>query len=206
MNFSESLKELREKSKKRNFDQTLDLIINFRGFDPRRDTLNTSTILPHISKKKKICAFLENPSKAVDYVITKTEIEKITADDLKKLTKEYDFFIASAKLMPVVATKFGKTLGIAGKMPDPKMGGVVMQESEAAIKESVHKLLQMVKIRAKEASIKVPIGKESMVNEELIENANAVLKAVIPALPKKELNIKSVMFKFTMSKPIKVKK
>ena len=91
-------------------------------------------------------------------------------------------------------------------MPDPEMGGVVMQETESGIKESVTKLSQMVKIRAKEASIKVPIGKESMINEELIENANAIIKAVVPALPKKELNIKSVMFKFTMSKPVKVKK
>ena len=206
MYFLESLKELREKSKKRNFDQTLDLIINLKNFDARRDSLNTFTLLPHIIKKKKICAFLEHPSESVDYSINKADIDRISPNEIKKMTKEYDFFICSARLMPIIATKFGKILGIAGKMPDPKMGGVIMQENDDVIKTSVTKLLKMIKIRAKESSLKIPIGKESMADQELVDNANEVLKAAVAALPKKELNIKSVMFKFTMSKPVKVKK
>ena len=206
MQFLQALEELRAKNKKRNFDQTLDLIINLKGFDPRRDNLNTFAILPHETRKKKICAFLEHHSNSVDYAIVKADIDKISADEIKRLAKEYDFFIASAKLMPLVALKFGKTLGIAGKMPDPKMGAVIMQENEEAIKETASKISKMIKVRAKEASIKVPIAKESTHNDKAIENANSILKTVINALPKKELNIKSVMLKFTMSKPVRVKK
>ena len=150
MQFLQALEELRAKNKKRNFDQTLDLIINLKGFDPRRDNLNTFAILPHETRKKKICAFLEHHSNSVDYAIVKADIDKISADEIKRLAKEYDFFIASAKLMPLVALKFGKTLGIAGKMPDPKMGAVIMQENEEAIKETASKISKMIKVRAKD--------------------------------------------------------
>jgi len=204
MNFNESLEELRKVSKKRKFDQTVDLIINLKDFDPRRDSLNTFAILPHLSVKKKVAAFLEKPSSHA-YSITKGDLEKIAQTDLKKLIREYDFFIANAKLMPFIAQKFGKVLGIAGKMPDPKMGCVLMQENENAIDDIIEKLSKMVKIKAKEASLKIPVGKESMQNKEIAENAQVAIKTVTEALPKKELNIRSVMLKFTMSKPIKIK-
>jgi len=204
MNLSESLAELRKISKKRNFDQTVDLIINLKDFDPRKDSLNTFAILPHLNLNKKIAAFLENPSPQV-YSITKKDIEKITNADLKRLIKEYDFFIANAKLMPIIAQKFGKILGTSGKMPDPKMGGVLLQENEEIIKEVVERLSKTVKIKAKEPSLKIAIGKESMPDQKIIENANIVIKTVIEALPKRELNLRSIMLKFTMSKPVKIK-
>ncbi len=206
MNFSESLVELRKKNKERNFDQTLDLIINLKDFDPRKDTVNTFVILPNVGKKKKICAFLENPSRAVDYVITKNEIDKISAKDIKGLIKEYNFFIANAKLMPKIASKFGKVLGLVGKMPDPKIGSVLTQEKDEIISSVVEKLSNIVKIRTKEASIKIGIGKETMSDSDLIKNAETVINTITKILPKKELNIKSVLLKFTMSLPIKVKK
>lgn len=204
MNFSEALAELRTKAKRRKFDQTLDLIVNLKDFDIKRESLNTFVILPHLNVKKKVCAFLEKPSQKV-FTITKNDIEKITKGDIKKLTKEYDFFIANAKLMPLIASKFGKILGSAGKMPDPKLGCIIMHEDEKTISETVERFSRMLKIKAKETSIKIPIGKESMSDKELEENASAVVKAIVDALTKKEHNIKSIMLKFTMSPPIKVK-
>lgn len=206
MNFSESIQELRKKNKKRNFNQTLDLIINLKDFDYRRETVNTFTVLPKIAKKRKICAFFENPSGIVDYVITKEDIDKIDPKDFKKLVRDFDFFIANAKLMPKIASKFGKILGTAGKMPNPKIGAVFTEESEENIKSIVEKLSGLIKIRTKEASIKVAVGKESMLDSELLKNIDLTLKTIIKALPKKELNIKSILLKFTMSPPVKVKK
>ena len=205
MNFSEALKELR-KGKKRNFDQTLDLIVNLRDLDLRRESLNTSAVLPFAPKKKKIAAFLENGSEKVDFVITKADIERMTADDIKKMISEYDFFLANAKLMPLIAMRFGKILGSAGKMPDPKLGCVLMQESEDAVASIVNKLSGTVKIKAKELSLKIAIGKESMPDEQLSQNADAVVSAVAAALPSNWQNIRSIMLKFTMTKPLKVKK
>jgi ribosomal protein L1 len=44
-----------------------------------------------------------------------------------------------------------------------------------------------------------------MEDEKIVENALAVYNTVLAALPKAKENIKSVMLKFTMSKPISVK-
>ena len=71
--FLSALQELRKTSAKRNFEQSVDLIINLKDFDIKRETINTSAVLPYLSIRKKVCAFLENISKEADYVITKKE-------------------------------------------------------------------------------------------------------------------------------------
>jgi ribosomal protein L1 len=206
MNFKEAIQELRNVSEKRNFDQTIELIVNLKNFDPQRESINTFLVLENV-QKKKVAAFLEKitKSEAVSKIFTKSDLEKITSKEMKKFSKEFDFFIASAKLMPVVASKFGKVLGAAGKMPDPKIGGVLMQEQEDILKQLAEKLEKTIKIKAKEKSLKIAIGKESMKDEILAESLDKTFKVVMAALPKKELNLRNVMIKFTMSKSIKVK-
>jgi len=63
---------------------------------------------------------------------------------------------------------------------------------------------KVIKIKTKEPSIKVVVGKESMEDEKIAENCNAVYNAVISSLPRNKQNIKNVMIKFTMTKPIEV--
>jgi len=206
MKFKEALEELRKSSEKRKFDQTLDLIVNLKNFDPQRETINTFVILPHPAKNKKIAAFLDTIKKSdsISLIITRENLDKINPKEMKKYAKENDFFIASAKLMPQVAAKFGKALGTTGKMPDPKIGSVLMQESDQLLKEIAEKLKKTVKIKSKERSLKIPLAKESMSDEQILENIDQTFKAVMNALPKKELNVRNVMLKFTMSKSIKV--
>ena len=206
MKFKEALEELRKSSEKRKFDQTLDLVINLKNFDPARETVNTSVLLSYPAKNKKIAAFLESIKKfdSIPLIISKDSMDKINPKEMKKYAKEYDFFIASAKLMPQVAAKFGKALGPTGKMPDPKIGSVLMQEQDALLKGIVEKLKKTVKIKSKERSLKIPLAKESMSDEQILENLNQTFKVVMQALPKKELNVRNVMLKFTMSKSIKV--
>ncbi|MBS3073646.1 hypothetical protein J4465_02530 [Candidatus Pacearchaeota archaeon] len=205
MEFLTLIQQLRKQTEKRNFDQTFDLIINLKDFDVRKESLNTSLELPVIPEKKKICAFLENPSSNVDHVITKADVEKLDLKQVKALGNQYDFFIASAKLMPTIAAKFGKVLGVMGKMPDPKIGSVIMQETEDNIKRTVEKLSKTLKIKAKEPSVKLAIGKESMKDEDLAKNASAVYDVIINSLSKREANVRSIMLKFTMGKPVKIK-
>lgn len=206
MKFKEALEELRKSSEKRKFDQTLDLIVNLKNFDPQRESINTFVILPYPAKKKKIGAFLDiiKKSDSVSLILSKDAIEKVTGKEMKKYSKEYDFFVASAKLMPLIAAKLGKFLGSAGKMPDPKLGSVLMQEQEELLKTAVEKLEKTVKIKAKEKSLKIPLAKESMSDEQILENLDKTFKAISIALPKRELNIRNVTIKFTMSKAIKV--
>jgi large subunit ribosomal protein L1 len=122
---------------------------------------------------------------------------------LKNLVKEYDFFIAAAPLMPAVATTFGKVLGPAGKMPSPQLG-ILPVEDENAIRNLLERISKSIKLRVKEAAIKVSVGKESMSDEQIIANASAVYSGLVNALPVKKDNVRKVMIKLTMSKPIQV--
>ncbi|HKL24222.1 MAG TPA: hypothetical protein VJ912_02720 [Candidatus Nanoarchaeia archaeon] len=199
-----SLKELREKSKERKFNQTVDLIVNFQKFNLKKDNVNLFVTLPHKIKDKKIAGFLEVKNKNVD-TITPNEFKKYSdKKELKKLTKKYEFFMAQANLMPKVASTFGRYLGPKGKMPSPQLG-LVNNPDEKTINEVIQKINTSIKIRPKEASIKTAIGKEKMEDKEIIENIMAVYNSLLKNLPKGKDNIKNIEIKFTMTKPQKIK-
>lgn len=202
MKVQEALAELR-KNEKRKFAQSVDLIINLKGLDMRKDNISTIIKVPHLVKEKKVCGFFTKKSDLVD-TITQPEFAKYKEkNELKHLVKNYDFFIAVAPLMPSVATVFGKALGPAGKMPSPQLG-IVPVENDAKIKEELDKISKSVKIRLKEASVKISIAKENMKDQEILENLKAIYSGVVAALPVKKDNVKSVLIKLTMSKPIKL--
>ena len=198
-----ALEELR-KEKERKFDQTLDLIVNLQKFDVKKSQLNFLITLPHKIKDKKIAGFLEVKNNNLD-TITLEEFKKYTdKKKLKNLVNKYDFFIAQASLMPKVATTFGRVLGPAGKMPSPQLG-IIMDANDKAINEIKDKVNNILKIKIKEASIKVAAGKQSMSDEDLIENIMAVYNSLLKELPRDKENIKNIELKFTMTKPQKLK-
>ncbi len=198
-----ALVELR-KGKERKFDQTLDLIINLQKFDPRKNSINLVIPVPFKIKDKKICAFLETENKNIT-TITQIGFKKYSdKKELKNLVKKFDFFIAEAKLMPIVATTFGRALGPAGKMPSPQLG-IIMQVNDKTIEDLKNKINSSIKIRTKEASIKLSIGKQSMKDEELIQNIMAIYDTIVKELPRNKENIKNIEIKFTMTKPQKIK-
>jgi ribosomal protein L1 len=106
--------------------------------------------------------------------------------------------------MPAVATSFGKVLGPAGKMPSPQLG-ILPSEDEKPIKDLLGRINRIVKIKSKEPSLKITIGKEDLKDEELAENAVKIYTEVFKVLPRQKENIKSILIKFTMTKPIKIK-
>ena len=202
MKLDKALEKLR-KDKERKFDQTVDLIVNFKGVDLRKDAVNIVINLPNKIKEKKVAAFFKEKSKLVD-TITEPEFKKYGEKTaLKNIVKKYDFFIAEAGLMPKVATNFGKVLGPAGKMPSPQLG-ILGKVGDAEIKEVLDRIEKSLKIRAKEASVKVAVGKQSMKDEEIMENIQKIYEGIVKTLPAKRDNLKNVMVKLTMSKPIKV--
>ncbi|MBL7058968.1 hypothetical protein ISS08_00760 [Candidatus Pacearchaeota archaeon] len=197
-----ALEELRQ-SKERKFDQTVDLILNLKKFDVKKSNVNLLIEIPHKIKDKKIAAFFETKNNNVD-TITFAEFKKYKDKHLvKKLVDKYDFFIAQASLMPKVATFFGRVLGPTGKMPSPQLGilATVDDESIATLKNKIN---NTVKFKVKEASIKLPVGKQSMKDSEIIENIIAIYDYVVPTLPRNIENIKNVELKFTMTKPVKI--
>ncbi len=201
--FLEAVKKLREEKGKRNFDQTLDLIVNLKNFDIRREAFSLFIEVPNKIKEKKIAGFFEKESKSVETIIKDNFSRYKEKKDIKKLIKKYDFFIANAKLMPLVATSFGRVLGPAGKMPSPQLG-ILANEDEKTINAVKEKINSTVRIKIKEPSIKTGIARQSNSDEEIVKNIMAVYNKLIEALPKKKENIRNVKIKFTMGEPILV--
>lgn len=199
-NLEKAFSELR-KEKKRKFTQTVDLIVNLQNYDARKEALNTFLKVPHPTEKK-VCAFLTKKTKIIP-CLTEDDFSKYKEKkDMKKLANSFDFFIATPQLMSKIASKFGRVLGPLAKMPSPQ-GGIIPKEDEATIKETAEKMKSLVRIKNKEASIKLSVGKETMSDKELIENIESLLNNLEKKLPRGKDNIKDAYVKFTMTKPIK---
>ncbi len=207
----ETLKNLRSISKKRKFKQTIDLIVNFKDLDLKKNNVDFFVSLPYFRGKNiKVCAIVDNElgnqaKELCGLVILKKDLEKYKEDLklVKRVSKEYDFFIAQANLMGKIATVFGRILGPLGKMPNPKIGAVLPPVGQ--IKPAVEKFKKLVRLMTKkEHIIKLCIGKEDMGDEEIAENIYFVYDQLVHHLPKGQGNIRDVLIKFTMSKPLKV--
>lgn len=201
--FLKALEELRKTSTKRNFSQTVDLIINLKEFDVRREAFSLFVQAPHKVKERKVAGFFEKKSNFIDTIIKDEFVRFKEKKDFKKLAESYDFFIANSKLMPSIATTFGRTLGPAGKMPSPQLG-IIVDEDEKSIADIVKKINNTVKVKVKEPSIKIPVALESLKDSDIVGNLMTVYQKIIDTLPKKFDNVRNVKIKFTMSKPVGV--
>lgn len=208
----QAIQHLREFSKKRNFSQTVDLIINLKGLDVKKqgNNIDIFATLPHARKKKlKICALvgheLSQSAKIFDKVVVQDEFNKYQADPklVTELTRNYDMFVAQANLMGPIATTFGRTLGPKGLMPNPRSGAVVPPEANLELLSI--KLQKTVRLQTKkEAIVKAPIGSEDMKDEEIADNVLSAYNTLIHSLPQEEHNIKNVALKTTMGPAIKI--
>ena len=202
--FLKAVNKLREENKKeRKFDQTIDIIVNLKNFDIRKQAFNTFINLPNKIKDKKIAGFFDKENKLIDVVKKDNFLMYKNKKDIKKLVKSYDFFLANAKLMPSVATSFGRILGPAGKMPSPQLG-ILANEEETIIKNTIEKVNKSVRIIVKQPSIKIGVAKLSLENEKIVDNLVNAYNQILNNLPKGIDNIKNVKVKFTMSKPVTV--
>ncbi|MGC9309298.1 MAG: 50S ribosomal protein L1 [Candidatus Nanoarchaeia archaeon] len=201
MEVKKALQELRKE--KRKFNQTIDIVINLKDVDLKKDNINFLVNMPH-PLGKKICGFLTRKVDIID-TITPEEFDKYKEPkQIKKLAKKYDAFIASASLMKDIASKFGRYLGPSGKMPNPQ-AGIIPTEDDKKIKDVVEMMKKVVKLRPREKSIKIGIGKEDMDDKKIEENVNSIISAVESKLPKGKENIKNILIKLTMSKPVRLR-
>ncbi|MGK0209308.1 MAG: large subunit ribosomal protein L1 [Patescibacteria group bacterium] len=201
MEFTQAINELKNE-KARKFSQSVDLIVNLKNFDVRKEALNTFISVPNPTEKK-IGAFLTKPSKLLP-TITEADFARYKdTKDIKKLAQEYDLFICVAPMMSKVATKFGRVFGPMGKMPSPQ-AGVIPQDNDEVIESMMNKMKAMIRIRTKEMSVKLSVGKQDMDDEKLQQNINSVLEQLESKLPRGKDCIKNVMVKLTMTKAIKV--
>jgi large subunit ribosomal protein L1 len=209
----EIIQKAKAESKKRNFSQRYDLVINLKNLDFKKPEHQVDLFIafPHqIGKKVKICALVgpelkDEASKVCDKVILADDFDNYKADKrlLKKISEEFDFFIAQANIMPQVAGTFGRVLGPKNKMPNPKAGCVV--PPKASLKPLYERLQQTIRVTAKKTPIiHTAIGNVDMTDEDVAENVSTLYNQLIHHLPGEENNIKSVFMKTTMGKSIKV--
>ncbi|MEM5852859.1 MAG: 50S ribosomal protein L1 [Candidatus Aenigmatarchaeota archaeon] len=196
-----AIQELRKNSKKRNFSQTFDLIINLKDFDVKKpeNRFVEDVILPHgRGKEARIVVFSDSLKNLGCEILTTKDLEFYSKNrrEVKKLVKDVDFFFAEPKIMVQVGKIFGQYMGPKGKMPK------IITENVEKITEDYKKA---VRIRVKDSpTIQCMVGKEDMKDEEICENIEAVIKAVQAKLPRGMQNIKNIFIKLTMSKPVKV--
>ncbi len=207
--FAQGIQVLRQHTEKKEFSQSVDLIINFKGLDLKREEhkINTFIVLPFSRGKTIITTALVSndlstkAKAACNNVILADQFKTLEKGKIKKLAETTTFFIAQANIMPQIAQTFGKILGPRGLMPNPKAGAVLQPTAE--VKPTIDRLQKTVKVETKnDPTIRTVIGIESMKDEELVENAFAVFNTVLHALPQEKHNIKSVLIKLTMGKPV----
>jgi len=201
MTILESIKKVRE-SKKRNFNQTFDLIINLKEIDLKKaqNKIDEHFILPTgVGKETSITLFSDSAKKIEGCKIIKgTEIESLgkKKKNLKKVIKETDFFLSEPKLMPVVGKHLGKFLAPRGMMPKPVAGDVnkIIEGTRKGIKIKLDK----------QPIIHTVVGSEKMDDKNVEQNIKALLTYLEKKLPGGKNNIKSIYLKTTMGHPVKV--
>ncbi len=205
-NMKKALEELR-KHEKRNFKQSLELIIKLKDLDLKKpeNRLNQVVVLSHpIGKPIKVCVIaggdlaLKSKEAKADLVIGRDQLEELAKDkkSSRKLQNGYDFFVAEASLMPLVGKTIGPVLGPRGKMPTPI-------HPNAPIAEVIEQARRTVRIRVRDQPvIQCRVGSDDMSDDELAENIQAVFASVEGKLERGSRNISVVLIKTTMESPV----
>ena len=187
------------------FDETVDVAFKL-GIDPKKSDQNVrgAIPLPKGTGKKVVVAVVAAGAQADDAKAAGAEI--VGFDDLIEKIKggwlEFDVLIATPEAMKQVRP-LGRVLGPRGLMPNPKTGTVTDNVGEA-VKEAK---FGRVEYRAdRGACVHVPIGKLSFSTEDLKENFDAILNALVKAKPAttKGTYILSCTISSTMSPGVKI--
>ncbi|HEU4401784.1 MAG TPA: 50S ribosomal protein L1 [Candidatus Polarisedimenticolia bacterium] len=196
---------LLKKIKFAKFDETLDLAL-LLGVDPKHaDQLVRGTVvLPHgtgSSKRVLVIATGEKLKEAekagADHVGSLEVVQKIQEGWL-----DFDAIVATPDTMKDVG-KLGKILGPKGLMPNPKTGTVTFDVAKAVQEIKAGK----VEFRVDKTSIiHVPIGRASFDEKALLENARALVVAVLRAKPStaKGKYVRSAYVSTSMSPSVKL--
>jgi large subunit ribosomal protein L1 len=198
--------EVLSKFPRAKFNETVDLAFHL-GVDPKQsDQMVRGTVpLPHGSGKTvKVLVFAKEGPAAE--AARAAGAEFVGFEEMIKKCQEgwadFDVAVATPEAM-VEVRKLGKVLGPRGLMPNPKTG-TVTEDTAKAIKE-----LKAGRVEYKVdkgANVHVPVGKVSFSPEQIADNAQAVIEAVVKARPSsvKGIYVRSCTLSATMSPPIRV--
>lgn len=187
------------------FDETIEVSVNL-GVDPRHaDQMvrGVVTLPKGTGKSVRVGVFARGP-KADEARAAGAEV--VGAEDLLEAVQggqiDFDRCIATPDLMGLVG-RLGKVLGPKGLMPNPKLGTVTMNVTQA-VKDAKG---GQIEYRVEKAGIiHSGIGKASFPAEDLRANFDALLDALVRAKPSgaKGKYVKKVAVSSTMGPGVKV--
>ncbi|MDO5733641.1 MAG: 50S ribosomal protein L1 [Eubacteriales bacterium] len=165
------------------FDETVEFHCRL-GVDSRHadQQVRGAVVLPHgTGKSVRILAFAkgakadEAKAAGADYVGADELAEKIQNENWF----EFDVIVATPDMMGVVG-RLGRLLGPKGLMPNPKTGTVTMEIAKAIEEAKAGKIEYRLD---KSNIIHCPIGKCSFTEEQLLENFETLMDAIVKARP-----------------------
>jgi len=165
------------------FDESVDLAIKL-GVDPKHadQMVRGALVLPHgTGRSVRILVFAkgDKEKEARDAGADHVGAEEIAKKIQDEGWLEFDRVIATPDMMSVVG-RLGRVLGPRGLMPNPKLGTVTMDVGKAVSESKAGKVEYRVD---KSGIVHVSIGKRSFDGSQLLENASALIDAVIKAKP-----------------------
>lgn len=202
------IEEALKAGKRRRFTQSVELILVLRGLDLSKpeNRLNILVELPYPPKPNRVAAFAQGAfevaarNAGVDAVIVRQQVEEVAGNKraIRKLAKQYDFFIATPDLMALLGRIVGPIFGPRGKMPE-----VVPPNVDP--KAVVERLKRSVRIRIRnEPAIKLRVGREDQRPEEIYANMLAVLDEVGRRLQLRQY-LKAIYIKKAMGPPMVIR-
>jgi large subunit ribosomal protein L1 len=200
----EAVKLVKDAAKAK-FDETIEVALNL-GVDPRHadQMVRGVCLLPNGSGRTLRVGVFAKGAKAEE--AKKAGADVVGAEDLveqvQKGVIDFDRCIATPDMMPLVG-RLGKVLGPRGLMPNPKVGTVTndITQAVAAAKGG------SVEFRVEKAGIvQAGVGKASFTETALVENIRALIDAVMKAKPSgaKGTFVKRMAVTSTMGPGVKV--
>ena len=188
------------------FDETIEAHIR-TGCDGRHadQQIRGAVVLPHgTGKKVRVLVFAkdakaeEAKAAGADYVGAEDLIPRIQNEGWL----DFDVVVATPDMMGVVG-RLGRVLGPKGLMPNPKAGTVTMDVTKAINDIKAGKIEYRLD---KTNIIHVPIGKASFTEEQLSDNFQTLIGAIVKARPStlKGQYMKSIVLTPTMGPGVKV--
>lgn len=195
-----------KKSAVAKFDETVEAHIRL-GVDGRHadQQVRGAVVLPHgTGKTVKVLVFAKGDKLAeaeaagADYVGGEELVPKIQNEGWV----DFDVVVATPDMMGVVG-RLGRVLGPKGLMPNPKAGTVTMDVTKAVNEIKAGKIEYRLD---KTNIIHVPVGKASFTEEQLSDNFQTLMGAIVKAKPSaaKGQYLKSVVLASTMGPGVKL--
>ena len=192
---------------KTKFDETIDLSINL-GVDPRHaDQIVRGTVsLPHGTGKQLKVLVIAKGDKVTEAISAGADYagDKEYLDKIKSGWVDIDIIVSTPDMMSEVG-KLGRILGPRKLMPNPKSGTVTNDISNAVKEIKKGKIEFRVD---KTGIIHTIIGKMSFSNDQIVDNCNTLMNAIVKAKPNslKGTYLKKITISSTMGPAIKLDK